>query len=774
MPEPILILAMTDDSETGKIIQTLAHSNHPLITVFNWKNQGWEKLHCENSKVKTEDNPVYPESIDPVSLDLVIMDEKLQDNIQLHTILEKIKESDIPVIFITSNSNNTLEGIQINQKEIYLSRPFEPREFILTMQTAFYKKNVERALHESENKYRILIENADDPIAIVDYQGKFTLVNKSAAIFFSCEEEKFQGKTMWELFPPEIADLQMNNIKKVIDTGEGRIFENKSIIRGKEYFFSTNIQPMPLKNGEVGSVQLIARDITPMKMVENALKKSEEKFREVFNNANDGISLHLIEEDGSPGKFYEVNDVVCQRLGYCKEELLEMGPLDVITPETKEKLYEVMRTINSKGKATFEAIQVTKEGGLLTTEISNHVFTLQGREMIMAISRDITERKKTERQILRILAGIEGAGDAISIAMPDGANFYQNRAFNELFGYSVEELNIPLGPVKLFADLELGRYIYQTIMNGNRWDGELEMVTESGRIFPAYMQANAIKDNKNRIIGLICVLNDITERKRVEYALKTSEEKFRNLAQTAVDAIIIIDGEERIIFSNNSLERIFDYRAEEIMGQYIDTLIPQRYMEEFQVKLDFFHQDDLGVGNIFESFGMRKDGSEFPLEMSLNTWEAEGNVYTTFIIRDITQRKLDEFKLKMREDIFQLMSQNIDEVFWIIDPLTGQILYMSQSYHKIWGRSISNLYQNPRSWIESIHPRDQEKFISYIFGKNGKTTSHREGIECSVIRPDGEKRRIKVRAYPVINQNKEIYRRIGIATDISDWTPDSG
>jgi len=263
MPEPILILAMKDDSETGKIIQTLAHSNHHLITVFNWKNQGWEKLRCENSMVTTEDNPVDPESIDPVSLDIVIMDEEIQDNIQMYSILEKIRELDIPLIFITSNSNNTLEGIQINQKEIYLSRPFETRELILTMQTAFYKKNVERALRESENKYRILIENADDPIAIVDYQGKFTLVNKSAAIFFSCEEEKFQGKTMWELFPPEIADLQMNNIRKVIDTGEGRIFENKSIIQGKEYYFSTNIQPMPRKNGEVGSVQLIARDITP-------------------------------------------------------------------------------------------------------------------------------------------------------------------------------------------------------------------------------------------------------------------------------------------------------------------------------------------------------------------------------------------------------------------------------------------------------------------------------------------------------------------------------
>ncbi len=305
-------------------------------------------------------------------------------------------------------------------------------------------------------------------------------------------------------------------------------------------------------------------------------------------------------------------------------------------------------------------------------------------------------------------------------------------------------------------------------MNGNSWDGELEMTDISGRVFPAYIQADSIKNENRRVIGLICVLNDITERKRVEYALKTSEEKFRNLAQTAVDAIIIIDSEEKIIFSNSSLERIFDYREEEILGEYLDTLIPQGHMEDFQVKLDFFHQHDREMGNVFESFGLRKDGSEFPLEMSLNTWKAEGEIYTTFIIRDITQRKLNEFKLKMREDIFQLMARNIEEVFWIIDPLTGQILYMSPSYYKIWGESIENLYQNPRSWIESIHPKDKDEFISYIFGKNGRTIKHRDKIECRVQRPDGKVRWIKVRAFPVINQNKEIYRRIGIATDISD------
>lgn len=772
-----IILAMDNDSEAIRINQILSSSNYHPLTVLNWKNSLWEKINWEKKNQLLISDNSTPDLVDSTtpdlnSVDLILIDDALNDNTYFKPILEELNNSNsaksIPVILITSNSDcNVTEGIDLKENEIYLSRPYHNRELLLTFEIAFYKKNMDIALKKSEDKYRSLIENADDPIAMINYHGEFLLVNKSAALFFGCEEEKFPGKTMWEIFPKKHADSQMKNIRTVIETGKSHIFESVTIIRGEEYYFSTNIQPMPVKSGEPGVVQLIARDITPMKKVKNALEKSEEKFREVFNNANDGISLHYV-DNGLPGKFCEVNDVVCQRTGYTREELLLMSPNDIINQETKEKMPEVMEKLSFDGRATFEAVQITKNGQLITTEISNHLFNLQGKEMIMSITRDISERKKSENQLLRILAGIEGTGDSIGIAMPDGSHFYQNQSFNKLFGYQVEELNTPMGSVKLFRDKELGRYIFQTMMNGNSWDGELEMTDKSARIFPAHIQANAIKNKDNRVIGLIYVLNDITERKRVEYALKTSEEKFRNLAQTAVDAIIIIDSEEKIVFSNSSLERIFDYREEEILGEYLDTLIPQRHMEDFQVKLDFFHQHDREMGNVFESFGLRKDGSEFPLEMSLNTWKAEGDVYTTFIIRDITQRKLNEFKMKMRGDIFQLMSQNIEEVFWIIDPLTGQIIYMSPSYQKIWGQSIETLYQSPRSWIESIHSDDKDKFISYIFGKNGRTIQHREKVECRVLRPDGEVRWIKVRAFPVINQNEEIYRRIGIATDISN------
>jgi len=201
----------------------------------------------------------------------------------------------------------------------------------------------------------------------------------------------------------------------------------------------------------------------------------------------------------------------------------------------------------------------------------------------------------------------------------------------------------------------------------------------------------------------------------------------------------------------------------------VDILIPERYQADFAGQMELPQsKPDNGSGKVFESYGLRKDGSEFPLEMSLNTWQMEGKCYTTVILRDITRRKLNEFKMKMKEDIFQLMARNIEEVFWMVDPLNGQLLYMSPSYQKIWGSSISKLYQNPRSWIDTVHPDDQKKFIHHIYGSLEINDLTRiKSLECRLELPDGTTRWIRIRSFPVINENKQIYRRVGLAKDIT-------
>ena len=89
--------------------------------------------------------------------------------------------------------------------------------------------------------------------------------------------------------------------------------------------------------------------------------------------------------------------------------------------------------------------------------------------------------------------------------------------------------------------------------------------------------------------------------------------------------------------------------------------------------------------------------------------------FTTSIIRDITERKLVEYELKSSEEKFRQMTENIEEVFWIIDPKMSQLLYISPAYQKVWGCSRESLFDNPRSWIESIHAEDRKQVIDTIF-----------------------------------------------------------
>ncbi|MDP3065614.1 MAG: PAS domain S-box protein, partial [Methanobacteriaceae archaeon] len=354
----------------------------------------------------------------------------------------------------------------------------------------------------------------------------------------------------------------------------------------------------------------------------------------------------------------------------------------------------------------------------------------------------------------------------------DGDYSYINPKFEEITGYNHQD--VPKGIEwfkRAFPNPEIRRNVISTWLKDFKTAKPGE---KKPRTFPV-----VCKNGKEKIIHFIPVLlengeylmtlEDISKQMQVEQALKESEEKFRTLAQTALDAIIISDVEGTIVFSNHSLERIFDHSAEDIRGKPVNILIPEEHKEDFAGKMDLTPANaNNWSGKVFESYGMRKDGSEFPLEMSLNTWELEGKNYTTSIIRDITRSKLIDFKMKMREEIFQLMARNIEEVFWIIDPLNGQLLYMSPSYEKIWGLNIQKLYQDPRSWIKSIHPDDQEKFLSHIFGaREINILSRKKTIKCRLIRPDGETRWIKIRSFPVINENKQIYRRVGLAKDIT-------
>jgi PAS domain S-box-containing protein len=259
-------------------------------------------------------------------------------------------------------------------------------------------KNTQKKLEKSVLRFRALAEYALDGIITTDAHGKILYFNNSLLKMFGYSKDELQNSQLTILMPVRYRENFMKSLRKFRSTGEhrlvGRTIETTGLKKyGDEFPFE-----MSLTKWETDKkiyFTSIIRDITERKVSEKALLDSEEKFRKVFNKSNDAITLSPISEDGTLGRYIEVNDVMCQVLGYSREELLKMTPMDIVSPDWDEMPKNAAELLD-KGKATFESIHVSKDGHKRPVEISAYIFTLKGKKVSIATIRDLTERKKAE------------------------------------------------------------------------------------------------------------------------------------------------------------------------------------------------------------------------------------------------------------------------------------------------------------------------------------------------------------------------------------------
>jgi PAS domain S-box-containing protein len=178
------------------------------------------------------------------------------------------------------------------------------------------------------------------------------------------------------------------------------------------------------------------------------------------------------------------------------------------------------------------------------------------------------------------------------------------------------------------------------------------------------------------------IARDITERKRAEKALRESEARFRSVAQSAIDAIISVDSQGNIFFCNASAQRMFGYTEDEMLGKPLAFLMPQRYRGAHGQAMKRLRSmgEPRSIGKLTEVAGLRKDGSEFPAELSFATWEVGGEVFYSAITRDITERKRVEEELrKHRDHLEELVAERTAELTGTNEQLRQEITERRQA-----------------------------------------------------------------------------------------------
>jgi PAS domain S-box-containing protein len=259
-------------------------------------------------------------------------------------------------------------------------------------------KREEEAAFLAREEWELTFNAVPDLICILDSQHTIRRVNRAMAVKLGVTQEQATGLTCYRCVhgtqsPPDfcphtrlLEDLQEHTTE---------LYEER--LGG--YFLVTCTPLFDRNERLIGSVH-VARDITGRKQAEEELKQSEEKFRGIFDTINDGIHIHDIGPDGKPGKFIAVNDVACRMLGYTHDEMIEHGPLDFVTGYHSRPFDEIVAELRSAGHSVFETEHRRKDGTLVPVEINAKVFSLQGKHVIVAVVRDITERKVLDEEIV--------------------------------------------------------------------------------------------------------------------------------------------------------------------------------------------------------------------------------------------------------------------------------------------------------------------------------------------------------------------------------------
>ena len=214
--------------------------------------------------------------------------------------------------------------------------------------------------------------------------------------------------------------------------------------------------------------------------------------------------------------------------------------------------------------------------------------------------------------------------------------------------------------------------------NGSVKNLELAFLTKDGKEFIAEASASIIKDDSGNSVGLVAIAKDITERKHLEDALRSSEEMFRAISTSAMDSIILVDESDKVVYWNPAAEKIFGYIRKEAMGNDLAKLVipPQGHKPHLKLLKKLTEGSSPEVH--LELTALRKDGIEFPMELSATSVKLKDRNYMLGIVRDVSEHKKMEDKLRQERDMLEAVTENIGAGLAII----------SKDYHILWANKL--------------------------------------------------------------------------------------
>jgi PAS domain S-box-containing protein len=690
-----------------------------------------EKYGYAVKTVKTGEQAIEAVHSSP-EIDLVLMDINLGDGIDgTEAAAFILKDHDIPIVFVSSHTEPEI----VEKTEKITSYGYVVKNSSVTVLDASIKmafklfdakmlaQKKEKLIHEHEEKYRLLYENAGVSIGYYTPEGIILSYNHLAASHLGGVPEDFIGKSIHDLFPKADAEIYQNRMKIAASSDTPLVSEGMvPAATGSLYFLSTYTRILDAE-GKLLGVQIISHDFTKNKQVEEDLKASKDMAEMLLN-----IAAEIIISEDFEGNILLLNESGHSLLGYEAPELIGKNFFDTCLPEEIRK--DVGEYFKSLRDGELDAI-VAHENEVITKSgerrmIHWHNAVIKDKKGIptclFSSGEDITERNRTDKELkesrerLRFALEVSGLGEW-ELDLRNN-RMHRSDRWAGMLGYDISEIeNVFQQGIDLQHpdDREAVRKAVQEHHEGRTdvfkvdyrmrtKDGRYKWIQDCGKIIERDEAGNPI-----RICG---THGDIDERKRSEELVKREQKRLQNV----LDAMNAGTWEWNI----QTGEAVADEASAKLLGYTLDELEP----EIFKTWMSLKHPDDRDASNdlLMKHVRGEIDAYEYESRMKhksgnwvwiqgfgkVSEWDAHGDplrIFGTHI--DITERKQNELALRESRErlLFALEGSELGEWDW---NLGTNILKRNERWAGMLGYTLAELDENLQQGIDLQHPDDRE------------------------------------------------------------------
>jgi PAS domain S-box-containing protein len=609
----------------------------------------------------------------------------------------------------------------------------EPDSPLFGVVLVFRDVTEQRRAHQASARLAAIVEHSGDAIFTKDLNGIIQAWNPAAERLFGYRPEEIVGKQIAILIPP---DRLTEEDHIVASLRQGQPVARMETIRvakdGRHIPVAVSVSPLKNAEGEVIGASKIVRDITDLVAAREALLREKELLATTLASIGDGVIV-----TDADGRVTFLNAEAEALTGWKSSEA------------TGRPLPEIFRIVNEQTRQVVEnpVEKVLRLGGVVG--LANHTVLIRrdGTEVpiddsaapirqpdgplfgVVLVFRDVTEHQKAQAAQAGFLRMLDSGFDAIIVRDAQDRITAWNRGAQELYGWSRDEA---LGQVthSLFKT-EFPKpldNILTELHQKARWEGELVHTNKAGARITVFSRWTLEGDAHGQRLSVLETNTDITERKKAEQAAREIQERLSGLINSAMDAVIAVDAQQRIILFNPAAEQMFGAPASQAVGNSLDRFIPARFREGHGRHIEKFGQTGVTtrrMGALGALSGLRSNGEEFPIEAAISQMVVGGQKLFTVILRDITERKKSE---EQQSRLAAIVESSRDAI--ISKSLEGIVTSWNAGAEALFGYSASEMIGQPiRRFIPDEMRPEEDTVLSRL--RAGLNVEHYETVRVT-------------------------------------------